>query len=315
MPTHLNNRRIFLTGALSGLIAGFVAFLFARFMVEPFIQRSIDYEGARDVAQEAIEDALKAASIPFPPPGPEVEVFSRGIQRNIGIGVGMMAIGLAFGLLMAVAYRIILQINQGNSTLSIRTTVLLIGLVGWLTVYVVPALKYPANPPAIGHYFTINSRGNLYLVTVLASILFMILATWAARRMVAHWSTWTSVLVAIAGYVALMCILFAVLPNLGHLAQNQHFYGTEVTYGTGDDAVTLPIDTETPLPLKDATGNIVFPGFPADVLSRFRTYSMIAQAIIWLGTGLIMGALLGRGDKASRGRHATDELPKASALA
>jgi hypothetical protein len=62
-------------------------------------------------------------------------------------------------------------------------------------------------------------------------------------------------------------VLFAILPPLGHLPTNLAEYGRHAT--------------ETPLPLTDPQGNIVFPGFPADVLAQFRIYSVAAQVILW----------------------------------
>jgi len=44
--------------------------------------------------------------------------------------------------------------------------------------------------------------------------------------------------------------------------------------------------TETPQPLKNAAGVIVYPGFDADLLYRFRLYSVGAQLIMWTVLGL-----------------------------
>ncbi|MFZ2625413.1 MAG: CbtA family protein [Propionibacterium sp.] len=294
MIQYLNNRRIFFTGAISGVIAGLLAFIFSKILAEPQIQLAIDYEAARDEVQEAVDKLDAAAGIKFPEPGADIEIFSRSIQSNIGIATGMALMGLAFGLLIAIAFRIILKLTEGQPPLSVRLTLLLTGLLGWVAVYVVPALKYPPNPPAIGHDFTIHQRGNLYLLTVASSIVFMLLAVFLARRLARTMNTWTAVIIAGAAYTAVMCIIFALLPTLGSLSQNVQYYGSSVTYGSGDSAVTIPITTETPQALKDPSGNILFPGFPADLLSRFRMYSVIAQAIIWMGTALIMGALLTR---------------------
>jgi hypothetical protein len=38
----------------------------------------------------------------------------------------------------------------------------------------------------------------------------------------------------------------------------------------------------------------VYPGFPADVLWKFRWYLLLNQLLIWSATGLILGALLER---------------------
>lgn len=96
-------KRLVLRGALVGALAGLLAFLFARIFAEPKIQAAVGYESARDAAQDALD---KAAGTATPPEGPEL--FSRTIQANLGIGVGMVAFGLAMGVLFAIAYTVCL---------------------------------------------------------------------------------------------------------------------------------------------------------------------------------------------------------------
>jgi hypothetical protein len=56
----------------------------------------------------------------------------------------------------------------------------------------------------------------------------------------------------------------------------------------------LPGVHETPKPLLDAKGAIVYPGFPADVLFRFRFLSVGAQLILWSTIGLVFAPLADR---------------------
>jgi hypothetical protein len=76
-----------------------VAFVFARVFAEPLIQAAIDYENDRDAARAALD---LAAGLPVNPAEPEM--FSRTVQGNLGIGLGMVLFGLAIGALFAVAY-------------------------------------------------------------------------------------------------------------------------------------------------------------------------------------------------------------------
>jgi hypothetical protein len=87
-------------------------------------------------------------------------------------------------------------------------------------------------------------------------------------------------LIAAAGFAVLIGAIMALLPELGHLAVNQHLYGNHAT--------------ETPLPLKNAKGVIVYPGFPADVLFNFRLYSIASQLVLWGAIGLIFAPLADR---------------------
>src|SRR5437870_13664656 len=91
--------KLVLRGILAGAFAGLLAFAFARIFAESQIQQAIDYESARDAAQGALN---KAAGIASPPEGSDL--FSRSVQANVGIGVGMVAFGAAMGALFAVTY-------------------------------------------------------------------------------------------------------------------------------------------------------------------------------------------------------------------
>jgi len=46
--------------------------------------------------------------------------------------------------------------------------------------------------------------------------------------------------------------------------------------------------------LRDASGAIVYPGFPADVLYEFRLLSLGTQLLLWATIGLVFATLAGR---------------------
>ncbi|MDX6254614.1 MAG: hypothetical protein QOJ11_948 [Frankiales bacterium] len=265
-------RKLIGRGIIAGAFAGLLAFVFARIFAEPVISAAIRYGSGRDAAQAVLD---KAAGLPTAADGPDI--FSRTVQANIGIGVGMILFGAAMGALFAVVYTICLG-RVGN--LRPRVLAMLVAGAGFLGIYLVPFLKYPANPPSIGHAETIGARGGLYLGMVLASVVFLVLATMAGQRLQPRFGNWNASLLAGAGFVVAIGIVMAVLPQLGHLAANQAHYGLHAT--------------ETPLPLTDATGTIVFPGFPADTLAAFRLYSVAAQLLLWSALGLVFGPMAER---------------------
>src|SRR6478609_448226 len=125
-------KKLILRGVLAGAIAGLLAFVFARIFAEPIISRAVDYESARDDALAALAGGHVHEA--------EHEVFSRSIQANLGIGAGMILFGAAMGALVAVAYCICLG-RVGN--LRARTLAVLVPAAGFLTVFLVPFLKYP----------------------------------------------------------------------------------------------------------------------------------------------------------------------------
>jgi hypothetical protein len=265
-------RRFILRGLLVGAIGGILAFVFARIFAEPQIQAAIDYESGREAAQAVLD---KAAGLPTEAADPEL--FSRTIQANVGIGAGIILFGAAMGALYAVAY-ILACGRTGN--VGPRSLALLVALGGFLGFYLIPFLKYPANPPSVGHHETIRDRSGLYLVMILVSIAFLVLAVWLGQRLQARFGTWNASLLAGLACVVALGIVMVVLPSLGHLHANVSAYGRHAT--------------ETPLPLRNAQGQIVYPGFPADLLFKFRLYSVGAQAIMWAAMGLCFAPLAER---------------------
>ena len=263
--------RLLLRGALAGGIGGLLAFVFARIFAEPQVQRAIDYETGRDAAQQALDAAAGR-----PAGGEEAEVFSRTIQADVGIGIAIIFFGIAMGVLLAVAYRVCLG---RVGALRPKPLALLVAAAGFLGFYAVPFLKYPANPPAVGHAETIRQRSALYLVMVGCSILFLILAVWLGQRLKARFGNWNASLLAGGAFIVAIGIVMLILPSFGHLAANAS-YGNHAT--------------ETPLPLTDSNGAIVYPGFPADVLYSFRLYSIATQLVLWTTIGLVFGPLAAR---------------------
>jgi hypothetical protein len=266
-------KRFILRGLGAGALGGLLAFVFARIMAEPLVQKAIDYESGRDAAQDALRRAAGLAVAPAEP-----DVFSRGVQRNVGIGVGGILFGLAMGGLFAVAYILIQRRTQ--TRLRPRVLALLVAGAGFFGLFLVPFLKYPANPPSIGHGDTIGDRSLLYVIMVVASVGFLIAAVVAARKLSPRLGGWNATLLAGAAYVVVIAVVMLILPPLGHLHANVVRYGHQAT--------------ETPLPLRDSHGLIVFPGFPADVLFKFRLYALINQLILWTTIGLAFGPLVER---------------------
>ncbi|MCW2754689.1 MAG: Cobalt transporter [Marmoricola sp.] len=246
-------------GVLAGAAAGLAAFVFARVFAEPVIGKAIAYESARDVVQARLD---RAAGLTVPAAGPDL--FSRTVQADVGAGVGLILFGAAMGALVAVAYAICLG---RTGAIRPRPLALLVALFGFIGIYAVPFAKYPANPPGIGHADTIGPRGALYLVMVASSCLLLFLAVYVGQRLATRYSTWTASVLTGLAYLGAIAVVMALLPALGDLHNNVVEYGRHAT--------------ETPLPLRDARGTIVFPGFPADVLAQFRFYSITAQVIVW----------------------------------
>ena len=190
----------------------------------------------------------------------------------------MILFGIAMGLLFAVAYSLCLgRVGQIRP----RALALLVAAGGFVGVYLVPFVKYPANPPSIGHPETIRERSRPVPAHggVLGRVPGSSRSGWASALR-PRFGNWNATLLAAVGYLVAIGLVLALLPSLGHLAYNvQHFGGQA---------------TETPLPFRNAHGGIVYPGFPADVLFSFRLLSVAAQLLLWTVIGLCFGPMAER---------------------
>ncbi len=239
-------------GLLAGALGGLLAFVFARIFVEPVIGRAIDFEDGRADAEAAMGAHEHG-----------MEVFTRGVQANIGMGFGVLAFSVAMGALFAVAF----VVAYGRvATLGARPLSLLMAVGAFGVIYLVPFLKYPANPPSVGNPETIGARTGLYLLMVVLSLALAAAALWLGRRLAVRVGAWTATFAAIGAYVVAIAIVMIALPPVA----------------------------ETPEPLRDRSGTIVYPGFPADDLYHFRLYSIGTQLVLWAIIGLAFSALISR---------------------
>jgi hypothetical protein len=246
-------------GLLAGALAGVPSFLFATIFLEPIIGRAIDFEDGTAAAHEAMEMAAGTGH----GHGEGGELFSRGIQSTIGLGFGVLAFSVAMGALFAVVYSVVYG-RVGN--VSARTLSVLVAGGMLISVWVIPALKYPPNPPGTSLEETITQRTLLYLLLVGLSVLLMVAAVYLGRQLVPKLGAWNATLVAGGAYLVSVLIVMLVLPTIN----------------------------ETPGPIVDSAGTIVFPGFPASDLYEFRLFTLANQVIIFTTIGLVFAALVSR---------------------
>lgn len=255
-------QRLIARGLVAGALASVLAFVFARVFAEPVISRAIAFEDGR-------ADAADAHGVHEH----GVELFTRGVQANAGLGFGVLIFGIAMGALFAVLFCVLYGRMSGVGPRSLSLS-LAAGAFG--AVYLVPFVKYPPNPPAVGQADTIGMRTGWYLIMVLVSVTLAIAATLLARRLTGRLGVWNGRLVAVLCYVSAVALVMVLLPTVD----------------------------ETPRPLRDASGAVIFPGFPADDLYEFRLVSLGTQLLMWASIGLAFAALAGRllGERTEGGR-------------
>jgi predicted cobalt transporter CbtA len=222
----------------AGLLAGLLAGLFAFFVGEPLLDRAIAIEEAS--AHGAHHHA-------------EEEVFSRPTQKAglfFATGLFGVTVGGIFGLVFAFLR------GRMESRSDLKRSVYLTGAV-FAGAFLIPFLKYPANPPSVGDPETIGARTAAYFALVALSLL-AVLAAWLAARLLRERGVETTRrrLIVGAGLVVAVAALFVALPDAP---------------SAGD--------------------------FPAGLLWGFRLSSFGVGLVFWAGLGVLFGWLCERANR------------------
>src|ERR687886_1127299 len=146
-------RRGMAAGLLAGLLAGLFAFIFGERFVESAIQLE---QAAGDQGGE---------------------IFSRSTQK-LGLFFATGLFGVTVGGLFGIAYayfrsRLAFK-SEWSRSLSLAGAI-------FVGAFLIPFVKYPANPPTVGDPQTIGSRTAAYLAMVALSLL-VVLAAWYVSR-------------------------------------------------------------------------------------------------------------------------------------
>lgn len=149
--------------------------------------------------------------------------------------------------------------------LSTRQLSAWLALAAFITLVIVPNIKYPANPPSVGDPETIGMRTGLFFLMIAISIATMVFALKVRKHAIAHFGPWNASIMA--------GIVFVVIVGAVQLA--------------------LPVINEVPA------------AFPAVLLWKFRVAAIGMQVIMGTTIGLLFGALAERSQRAlSTGRAA-----------
>lgn len=237
--------QLLLRGMLAGLFAALLAFGFAKIVGEPQVDRAIAFEESHAAAEHQASANGAAAAAEEP------ELVSREVQAGLGLLTGIAMFGTALGGLFALAFAF-----ASGRLLKFppRTTAIVIAAVGFLALYVVPYLKYPANPPAVGAEDTIAYRTQLYFTMMVFSAAALAVAVTLGRALSSSLGSWNATIAGVLTYIVLVTIAGYALPTLNE----------------------VPND------------------FPADLLWKFRTASFAIQGILWTTIGLALGAMVER---------------------
>jgi hypothetical protein len=153
-------------GLAAGLLAGLLAGAFALLVGEIPVREAIRLE----------EQAAAAASADDPASNDE-PLVDRSTQQAL-LPVATAIVGSAFGGLFGLAWTFVRR--RIRDTSDWRAS-LKLGAAAWGAVALVPGLKYPANPPAVGDPSTIGSRSVWFLGAIGIGLAAAGLLWWFAR--------------------------------------------------------------------------------------------------------------------------------------
>lgn len=197
-------------GLVAGLVAGFIAFGVAFAFGEPHIDDAIALEEAATAHLTDAEIAAEEAEAE----SPGMVEISRDNQKSFGLLTGMAVVGTALGGLTALAAAAVVG-RLGR--LSARGATLLVAGMGFVSVALVPFLKYPATPPAVGDPDTIGDRTVEFFALLLISVLAAIAAVVVGRRLLSRFDGVSAGLIVATGYVAVVAGAGFLLPAVNEV--------------------------------------------------------------------------------------------------
>ena len=182
---------VLISGAFAGLVHGSANLV----LVEPYLDEAIGIENQNLFASGEEDDTLE-----FWVEYEGYRAWQKGGQILAGVILGT-SIGALFGIVFALSRNSL----PGNN--NIKKALILAGVM-WFTIYFIPFLKYPANPPTVGDAETVVLRAILYLS-------FIAISGFAAVGFYKLSKTFkgNKKLVALIGYAIFISIVFVVMPE------------------------------------------------------------------------------------------------------
>lgn len=223
-------RTLLWRGMLAGLIGALVAATFALLFAEPQIDAAVALEAHHAVHAMAADE----------------ELVSRATQKTWGLYTAMSLYGTALGGLLAIIFA---GLYGRVARVGPRSLALLLAIAAFVVIVLVPAIKYPPTPPAVGLHETVRLRTAAYFAMLALSVAAATLGLWSYRRLAGRVAALDRLLIAVgvyAGAVALVQLL-------------------------------LPVIDEVPA------------RFPATLLWQFRLAAIGTQALFWLVAADLFG--------------------------
>jgi len=207
-------------------------------VAEPQVDLAIAYEEQHAAAMAGMPGHVEDAEGSGP--------VSRETQKGAGLLIALTLYGAAVGGIFALVF----AASYGRiGAIGPRTLALLLAIGAFIAVALVPALKYPPNPPAVGEHGSVAFRTLAYFAMIALSLVSLVLSVRTARGFAPKIGAFNTMLAAAGLYTVAMIVVQFVLPTIQE----------------------VPAD------------------FPAPLLWEFRLSALGMQAILWSAIGVFFG--------------------------
>jgi len=191
---------VLLAGCLAGIIHGLVNLA----LVEPYLDKAIGIENQHKFASGDAKNT----------PQFWAEYYSYRAWQKGGQLLAGAILGTSIGALYGIIFGYTRNILPGNNFVK---KALVLAAIMWITLYLIPFAKYPANPPTVGDPATILLRQTLY-VSFIAISGFGALGFYQVYKRLKN-----KKFLAFLGYAGLVIVTFVAMPQ-------------------NPDAITAPMD-------------------------------------------------------------------------
>lgn len=296
-----------LRGLAAGAAGGAAAALFLRFVTETQISAALRFEDATGLGLPAGEPAR----------------FSRGTQHWGGMAAAVVygsLLGVVLGIVIAALHHRLRGRNEFERGAKVAAS-------AFVALVLIPALKYPPNPPTVGDPDTIGQRSTEFLLLMAASVV-VVGAGWYLWDQLTErgWRGAPRFLAGGGGFVAMVTLLMVVWPASPDAINPPDNEGTpalEVSASappdvlaamlatareTGDGWLRDPAAPDEPLDLGTVRSPQDLVGTPAavsttrlvadtysTVIWHFRLQSLGGLALMWAVMAGVYGLLADRG--------------------
>ena len=195
--------RLLVRGMLVGLIAGLLAFGFAKVFGEPQVDKAIAFEESMAHMHGDAEE--------------EEELVSRDVQGSVGLLTGVVVYSVSLGGIFSLVFAYALgRIGRVGP----RGLAALLALAAFVVVFLIPGLKYPPNPPSVGSPDTIGLRTQLFVLIMLVSVIGAVIAVNVGRKLIAKNGIWSGAISGVALYLVIVSVAAYLFPTINEVPEN-----------------------------------------------------------------------------------------------